>query len=105
MVPDPWASLCPHPRLFPNGAPGPWSRFLVKQVSAEAAGAIDYGWYKLNVFTAWYRHIGRTIVSIFDPPPSAKEVTLHRLLCGLHVELLGHLFWTYVRLVEDVVSL
>jgi Mg2+ and Co2+ transporter CorA len=77
----------------------------VKQVSAEAAGAIDYGWYKLNVFTAWHRHTGRTMVSVFDAPPSAKEVILHRLLCGLHVELLGDPFWMYARLVEEVVSL
>lgn len=103
---DPWAPSARNHDLSANSAPGTWCRFLVKQVSsAGAAGAIDYGWYKLNVFTAWRRHARQTMVVVFDIPPSAKEAILHRLLRGLHVELLGDPFWMYARLLEEVVSL
>lgn len=77
-----------------------WAFFEVKQVEAN----MEYEWYKVNIFTRWFRSTNQTLIFLFDLKPPMTE-TLPNLFERPEIEKLVNPFWVYPHLLEGVVGL
>ncbi|KAJ5362540.1 hypothetical protein N7541_003384 [Penicillium brevicompactum] len=74
--------------------------FEVKQLPHD----LDYYWDKINIFTKWIASTKQTIVALFDPNPSIRELILQSLLKFNHT-LLSDPYWVYPTILDTLGNL
>lgn len=77
-----------------------WAFFEVKQLGEGKS----YKWYKINIFTRWFRSTNQTVILLFGFK-QPKTMSLPGLFERPDPEKLINPFWVYPHLLEGVITL